>query len=366
MSEKWIGRSALENIKPYSPGKSVSSVEKELGLSEIHKMASNENAIGPSRKAVEAINEELLSMHIYPDGNCELLKEGIAATKDVLPEQIIVGNGSDEVIKLIGESFLNEGSSLIMGYPSFSEYAFAGHLMGANVIKVPLVDYTYDLKGIVAAIDETTKMVVICNPNNPTGTTVDKEGLVAFVKAVPEHIIIVFDEAYSEYCGPEYYSGLNFVKEGKKNIIVLNTFSKIYGLAALRVGYGIGSIPLIKWIYRVKEPFNVNHLAQVGALAALADQDHLKASIKLNEDGKAYLYKAFEDRGLKYYKTAANFIWVNVGKDSQKVFENLLKEGIIIRQGSVFVSPEYIRVTIGTEAQNKSFIESLDKVLKEI
>ena len=209
-------------------------------------------------------------------------------------------------------------------------------------------------------------MIVICNPNNPTGTTVGKEALVEFIKEVPEHIIVVFDEAYSEYSGSEYYSGLNFVKEVMKNVIVLNTFSKIYGLAALRIGYGIGSIPLIKWIHRVKEPFNVNHLAQVGALAALTDEEHLKASIKLNEDGKAYLYKAFEDRGLKYYKTFANFIWVNVSKDSQTVFENLLKEGIIIRQGSVFASPEYIRVTIGTAAQNKSFIESLDKVLKEI
>lgn len=366
MTKKWTGRSALDNIQPYSPGKSIASVEKELGLTEVYKMASNENPLGPSKKAIAAIKDALPELNIYPDGNCELLKAGIAEEKGIDAEQIIVGNGSDEVIKLIAESFLDECSSLIMGYPSFSEYAFAGHLMGATVKKVPLVDYTYDLEGILKAVDETTKMIVICNPNNPTGTMVGKEALVAFMNKVPEDVIVIFDEAYGEYSGNTFYSGLNFVKEGRDNVIVLNTFSKIFGLAALRVGYGIGSSVLIKWIHRVKEPFNVNNLAQVGALAALTDIEHLDESTALNESGKAYLYDAFKKRGLSYYETYTNFIWVNVGADSVKVFEALLKKGIIIRQGSVFSSPEFIRVTIGTREENERFIESLDKVLNEI
>lgn len=363
MKIEWKGRDAINNIKPYSPGKAIEEVKKELGLDKVYKMASNENPLGPSPLALEAIRNNMEDIHIYPDGNSLFLKEALAKKNDIGVDQIIVGNGSDEIIKLLGESFLEDGDTIIMGDPSFSEYDYIGNLMGAKVKKVPLVDFAFDLELVLDNLDESVKIIALCNPNNPTGTVIKKDALMDFIDRVPQKVIVVLDEAYKEYAGQDFYTGLNFIKEGKNNIIVLNTFSKIYGLAALRVGYGMGSESLISWILRAKEPFNVNVLAQVGARAALSDIEHVNRSIELNESGKEYLYKEFANRGYKSSTSGANFIWVDIKQDSKKVFDALLKKGIVIRPGYVFGATTHIRVTIDKPEVNRYFIEMLDDVI---
>lgn len=363
MKIEWKGREAINNIKPYSPGKAIEEVKKELGLDKVYKMASNENPLGPSPMALQAIRNNMEDIHIYPDGSSLLLKEALAGKNDIEVEQIIVGNGSDEIIKLLGESFLEEGDTIIMGDPSFSEYDYIGNLMGAKVKKVPLVDFAFDLELVLDSLDDSVKIIALCNPNNPTGTVIGKDALIDFIEKVPQNIIVVLDEAYKEYAGQDFYSGLNFIKEGNNNVLVLNTFSKIYGLAALRVGYGMGSESLISWILRAKEPFNVNVLAQVGAKAALSDTEHVRKSIELNESGKEYLFKEFSSRGFISSPSGANFIWVDIKQDSKKVFDGLLKKGIVIRPGCVFGAETHIRVTIDKPEVNRYFIEMLDDVM---
>lgn len=363
MNNPWQGREALNKIKPYSPGKSIEEVKAEFGLETVYKMASNENPLGPSPKATEAIMASLKTIHIYPDGGSMELKDAIGKSLNLTSKEIIVGNGSDEIIKLLGESFLAPGDTIIMGDPSFSEYDYVGNLMGAMVKKVPLLENSFSLDGILEAIDETVKIIALCNPNNPTGTVLLKEEPISFVAKVPENIVIVLDEAYKEYAGADFYSGLEFIREGRENILVLHTFSKIYGLAALRVGYGLGHERLIRWINRAKEPFNVNLLAQVGAKAALADREHLQGSLDLNEKGKAYLYGEFDKRGFKTTATGANFIWTDLGVSSLLVFQGLLKKGVVIRPGHVFGANTHIRVTIDKPEVNHYFIQMLDEVL---
>lgn len=366
MNKGWKGRDALNNINPYSPGKSIDEVKRELGLETVHKMASNENPLGPSPKAIEAIRDSLEGVHIYPDGSSLILKKAIADKLEVRPEQIIVGNGSDEIIKLLGESFLSPGDKIIMGDPSFSEYDYAGNLMGATVVKVPLKDQAFDMEAILDALDERVRIIALCNPNNPTGTVIEKRPLVSFMEQIPEDVIVVLDQAYEEYAGGDFYSGIHFIKAGRKNLLVLRTFSKIYGLAALRVGYGVGDEKLISWILRAKEPFNVNVLAQIGAEAALRDDEHVERSINLNETGKAFLIKAFMDRGFEVTPTGANFIWVDVHQDSSKIFQGLLKKGVVIRPGTVFGADTHIRVTIDKPEINLYFLNQLDEVLAEL
>ncbi|MDD2370653.1 MAG: histidinol-phosphate transaminase [Firmicutes bacterium] len=366
MKIEWKGREAINNIKAYSPGKAIAEVKKELGLDNVYKMASNENPLGPSPLAIESIKNNMANIHIYPDGSSLILKKELAIKNEIKVENIIVGNGSDEIIKLLGESFLEEGDTIIMGDPSFSEYDYIGNLMGAKVKKIPLVNFAFNLEDILDNLDDSVKIIALCNPNNPTGTVLGKEALIDFIDRIPENIIVVLDEAYKEYAGENFFSGINFVKEGKNNVLILNTFSKIYGLAALRVGYGIGSEPLISWITRAKEPFNVNVLAQVGAKAALNDVDHVKQSIELNLKGKEFLYKEFLARGFAYSESGANFIWVDIKHDSKKVFEGLLKKGVVIRPGNVFGANNHIRVTIDKPEINKYFIDMLDEVIREI
>ena len=365
MNKKWKGRAALHNIKPYSPGKSIDEVKRELGLETVYKMASNENPLGPSPMAIEAMKGSLHGVHIYPDGSSLKLKEALAAKLGVESGQIIVGNGSDEIIKLLGVSFLSPEDTILMGHPSFSEYDFAGSVMGATVKKVDLTDQHFDLDRILEEMDSSVKIIALCNPNNPTGAVIGREELVRFMSKVPDHVIVVLDEAYKEYAGEDFYSGINFIKEGRENVVVLNTFSKIYGLAALRVGYGIAHEHLISWITRAKEPFNVNALAQIGAQAALADEDHVARSVALNEEGKQYLVEEFDKRGFISYPTGANFIWADIRLDSQEIFEGLLRKGVVIRPGSVFGAPSFIRVTIDKPEVNRYFIEMLDEVIKE-
>ena len=359
----WKGRDVLNRIGTYVPGKSIEEVRKEFGLSHIDKLASNENPLGPSKAAMKAIGEALEELHRYPDGSCTLLRESVGKSLGVGAGQIIVGNGSDEIIKLLAESFIDRGDKVVMGSPTFSEYDYAGTLMDGEIVKVPLISFAYDLEGLGKAVDEGAKMVFICNPNNPTGTIVSEGAMDAFMKGVPSGTLVVFDEAYGEYAGSEFVSGLKYIKEGYDNVMVLKTFSKMYGLAGLRVGYGIGSEALVGWVLRAKEPFNVNSLAQIGARAAIDDKEHVERSLAANEAGKNYLYEEFEKRGFTYYESHTNFIWVDIKAPCRPVFEALLRKGSIIRPGDVFGFSHCIRVTIGLEEENKRLMANLDEVL---
>ncbi|MCR3922047.1 MAG: histidinol-phosphate transaminase [Firmicutes bacterium] len=362
---KQLHREKILAIKPYVPGKPVEEVERELGISGVIKLASNENPLGPAPAAIRALQDMAATVSVYPDGNCYYLKEALANHLGVTPANLIVGNGSDEIIKMIAEAFLDEGEEAIVADPTFSEYDFAVKVMGGRTIVVPTKDLTHDVDAMVAAITEKTKLLFICNPNNPTGTKVGKAEITTLMERVPAGVIIVFDEAYYEYVMDEDFpQTIEYVKAGR-DVIVLRTFSKIYGLAGLRIGYGVSTPELIGMISRVKEPFNVNLLAQAAALAALNDPAYVTESRQVNEEGKDYLYQEFTRLGLAYMPTHANFIWVQIKADCQRVFAKLLRLGVIIRTGDIFGAPDVIRVTVGTSAQNKRFIEALAAVLTE-
>jgi len=286
----WKGREALKNIKPYSPCKSTDEVKEKYGLDRVYKMASNENPLGPSKKVTEKIKEVLNEVHIYPDSGSNKLKKAIALKLGIDSTEIIVDNDSDEIIKIVGESFLTENSNIIIGDPSFSEYDYIGNLIGTAVKKIPLVKEEFDLEAILKAINDNTAIIAICNPNNPTGSAIDKEGLTSFINEVPENIIVILDEAYGEYVGEDFYSGIDLIREDRGNIIILKTVYKIFGLAVLRVDYGIANKELIDWILRTKESFNVN-----------------------------YLTKEFIKRGYIVYPSRANFLWADTNYDSKNL-----------------------------------------------
>lgn len=358
-------RPEIFNLKPYVAGKPIEEVKRELGIDDIIKLASNENPLGPSPMAVGAIQEMLNNIHFYPDSNNFDLKKAIAKLTKHDEKGLIIGNGSDEIIKLIAETFLNSGDEVITATPTFSEYEFAATIMGAKTVKIPTNDFKHDLEAMKAAINEHTKMIYICNPNNPTGTIVTENDLDRFMDEIPADILVVFDEAYYEYVNSaQYTSGKKYLDLNKK-VIVLRTFSKIYGLAGLRVGYGLTNPIIAAAIARVMEPFNVNLLAQIGARAAIDDVEHLTESQEMNLTGKEYLYQEFEKLGLTYVETQTNFIFLNTGKDCQEVFAKLLNLGIIIRTGDIFGYPTYIRVTIGSLEENKRFITGLKTVLED-
>lgn len=358
-------RPEIQSIKPYEPGKPPEEVERELGIKSALKLASNENPLGPSPEAIGAIQEALLRIHCYPDGHCFALRKDLASHLGVPENWLLVGNGSDEILKLITEAFLKPGEEVIIPHPSFAEYTFAAQLMGGECIYVSCrADFRFDLPAIAARVTPRTKLIFLANPNNPTGTIVTQEEVETFLDQVPERVLIVFDEAYFEYvASPHYPHLLSTLKDGRKNLVILRTFSKIYGLAGLRVGYAVAAPEVISWLGRVREPFNVNFLAQVGARAALKDKAHLDRSKSVNEAGKRFLTNAFRALGLNYVPTEANFILVDTGRDCRPVFQQLLKEGVIVRTGDIFGLPRHLRVTIGTEAQNKLFLDALKKVL---
>ncbi|HHX75596.1 MAG TPA: histidinol-phosphate transaminase [Firmicutes bacterium] len=362
MSQR-LCREKILAIKPYVPGKPVEEVERELGIKNVIKLASNENPLGPSPKAEAAIRKLAATVSLYPDGNCYYLKETLARRFNVGTDQLFIGNGSDEIIEIIAKAFLEEGEEAVVADPTFSEYDFAVTLMGGVTVAVPLKKLTHDLRAMADAVTENTKLFFICNPNNPTGTMVDKKAVAELMQRLPERVITVFDEAYHEYVtDPAYPRTLDYVRAGR-NVIILRTFSKIYGLAGLRVGYALSTPEIIGMLNRVKEPFNVNLLAQAAALAALEDTEHLERSVRVNEEGKAYLYEEFDRLGLAYEPTRANFIWVQVKADSQKVFQKLLHLGVIVRTGDIFGAPDVLRVTVGTPEQNRRFIAALRSVL---
>ncbi|MCY9670288.1 histidinol-phosphate transaminase [Paenibacillus alginolyticus] len=358
-------RKTLQNITPYPPGKPIWELQSEQGLSKVVKLASNENPLGPSPKALEAIVCSLSDIHRYPDSSTSNLRQLIAVKLGMGADNFIISNGGDELITLVSEAFLEPGDEIIVPSPSFSEYEFGAHLMGANIVTVPLGEiYSFDIDAIVNAVTEQTKMICICSPNNPTGTYLSKSVLHHLLDVLPKHILVLFDAAYSQYAdADDYTDGLEFVRAGYP-IVVLQTFSKIYGLAGLRVGFGAAPESIIQQILKVKEPFNVNTLAQAAAAAALHDVEHVHLSLQINRQGKNQLYLSFRELRLPFIESMSNFVLVELGPDAKSIYEQLLTKGIIVRYGGLWKLPHHIRVSVGTEEENSTFIQRLSEILK--
>jgi histidinol-phosphate aminotransferase len=358
----------VKQIKPYVPGKPVKELERELGISGCIKLASNENAAGPSPKAVAAINKflaESSELCRYPDGSSYYLKQALSEKisgrgLDLDPANFILGNGSNELLDIAARTYVGPGDEAVMAVPSFVVYSMAVRAIGGVACEVNLTDYRHDLSAMADAVTSKTKIVFIANPNNPTGTINRKAEFEAFMKRVPDGVLVVVDEAYFEYVSdPEYPDTLrSYFAEGR-DILVLRTFSKVFGLAAMRIGYGIAGREIIEDLNRLREPFNNNSLAQEAALAALGDEEHLAGSVRINEDGKKYLYHELSALGIKYVPTEANFIYIPLETGSNVLFDSLLRQGVIVRP----VGPKEIRVTIGLESENRRFIEALKNSL---
>lgn len=358
-------RAAALRIEPYVPGKSVEDARREFNFAgEFLKLASNENPLGPSPRAVAAVADALSQMHTYPDGSSKALRDALSDFWSMPPGQFIVGNGSDGIIKMIGEAYLQPGDEIVCADPTFSQYGFAADLAGAHTVKVPLDgQLRHDLPAMADAIGPSTKAVFICNPNNPTGTTVTREQFAAFMDRIPSHVLIVIDEAYGEYAHADGLQGRDWVNSTEHHVIVLRTFSKIYGLAGLRVGYAIAPETIIDVLKRVQEPFQVNAAAQMAAIAALQDEEHVEQSRGMNEAGKQYFCDRLTAMGLDYASTEANFVFMNTGRDSREVCAQLLKRGIIVRGGDAFGQSTWLRATIGTPAQNARLFAALSEAL---
>jgi histidinol-phosphate aminotransferase len=360
-----LARKGILKIESYVPGKSIEEVQKEFGAKRWVKLASNENLLGPSPKAVAAIRKELPNIYLYPEGPCTVLRKVLAGKLAISEKMIVLSNGADNLILMIANAFVNEGDEVMMADPTFSVYANVTQIMGGKPIKVKLKDFVHDLEAMLKKVSRKTKLVFVCNPNNPTGTTVSLEAFNHFISKLPNHAIVVLDEAYGDFAEDAFYpNGLDYIKE-RRQIIVLRTFSKVYGLAGLRVGYALGREDLVDCLYQVRDPFPVHRLAEAAAVAALSDEDHVIRSIQLVYEGKRYLYKELDKMGISYVPSQANFIFIDFEKDSGEIFKSLLKEGIIIRPGKVWGYPTFARLTIGRMDDNRRFINALKKILKE-
>jgi histidinol-phosphate aminotransferase len=360
-------KQSVTKLRPYVPGKPIDEVKRELGLPDdftIYKLASNENVLGPSPKAVEAMARVASEVWLYPDDTCFDLKNELAKFWDVTPEHLIIGNGSDEIIHFLALSLLDAGDEVIFADPSFVQYKAAAMLADCAYHAVPLTeDYRHDLRAMRAQVNQNTKLIFIANPNNPTGTTVTRQELEELLDGLPPRVVVVLDQAYYEYVEDENSpNGLDYVRDGH-NVVVLHTFSKAYALAGLRVGYGLARPELIGYLQQVRGPFNVNMLAQAAAIASLHDATQVPNAQELNSSGKAQLYAAFEDMGLNYVPTEANFVLVDCGRDTKALINDLLRHGVIVRTFAPHALPTWIRVTIGTREMNERFISALRAVL---
>lgn len=365
MSELPI-RPNILGMTPYSPGKPIDEVKRELGLERVIKLASNENPLGPSPLAVAAIKEAASQIHLYPDGAAYTLRKALSDHYNLPLSQIIVGNGSDELIHLLGMVFLgSEQDEIIVGYPSFVRYDASAGLANCKLIRVPLNDeMRIDLPAMAAAVTENTKLVFIANPNNPTGTIVFQSEIDEFLAKIPSSVVVVLDEAYYEFAeGTEGFPNSLELIQKYPNVVGMRTFSKTYGLAGIRVGYAFVSNAISDAFDRAREPFNVNLIGQAAAAAALKDTDHLAKTVELNRRGLDRMEKAFIELGAKPFKSYANFIMADLGRPARPVFEALLKKGVITRSGDVLGMPNCLRVSVGTDEEVGIFIDELKSIL---
>ena len=359
---KELVRKNILNITPYLAGKPIEETQRELGLKEVIKLASNENPVGASPKAVAAIKKNLSRINRYPDSNGFYLKKRLAGYLNVLPANIVLGNGSDEIIDVIIKTFVEADENIITADITFLEYEIIAAVNDRRIITVPLRYFKYDLGEIKKKIDSKTKLIFISNPNNPTGTYVTGSEIEDFIRDLPNNVLLVLDEAYDTFIDvDDFPESLKYIEN--KNIIVLKTFSKAYGLAGLRIGYAIARPEFTAYMEKTRQPFNVNFLAQVAAVAALGDKKFLRKTRKVILEGKDYLYAALTRLGLAYVLSVANFILVDVGRDGKGVFKEMLRYGVIVRDMQQYGLKNFIRVTIGTERENKRFIQTLKKVL---
>ena len=352
----------LESLVAYDPGKPIEETARELGLDPdaIVKVASNENPLGPSPKAIEAMKVACEGVHIYPDGGGYQLRNAIAEKFGLERSNVILGNGSNEIIELIGHGFLNPGDNVIAAEHAFVVYKLMATLFGAETIEVPDPGFVHDLEAMADAITPNTREIFIANPNNPTGTMVGQEAIDRFMDRVPEHVIVTFDEAYYEFL-EEPPDTLKYVKEGR-NVVIMRTFSKIQGLAGLRIGYGLAPAHLADVLQKCRQPFNSNAIAQAGALAGLLDDEHQDRTRQVNREGRDYLEQNFGEMNLEYVPSFANFVLVKVG-DGDAVFSEMLKRGVIVRAMRGYKLPEWVRISVGTMDQNRRCIEVLEEVL---
>lgn len=355
-------RKNILNITPYIAGKPIEEIKRQWALKEIIKLASNENPLGPSGKAMEAIRKNLSKVNRYPDSQGYYLKKRLARYLNVKPTNIVLGNGSDELIDIIIKTFVEDDENIVTSEITFLEYEIIAKVNARSIITVPLRYFKYDLEAIKKRIDRKTKLIFISNPNNPTGTYVTKYELQDFMRDLPDNVLLVLDEAYDTFIDVnDFPNSLNYL--GNKNVIVLKTFSKAYGLAGLRIGYAIANSELTPYMENARQPFNVNMLAQVAATAALEDRRFLRKTRETVFRGKDYLYDALTRLGIVYVPTVANFILIDVGKDGVGVFKEMLKYGVIVRDMDQYGLKNFIRVTIGTKKENERFIKVLKKVL---
>ncbi|MFC1809696.1 histidinol-phosphate transaminase [Candidatus Omnitrophota bacterium] len=355
-------KKCIKTLKPYAPGKPINEVKRELGLESIIKMASNENALGPSPCALKAMQKALTTMHYYPEGGCFYLKEKLASKLNVDESNVLFGNGSNEIIEFIVKGFLSEGGELLSSEYAFAVYPILTQAYGGKYVSVPMKDYRFDLEAIASAINKNTQIIFIANPNNPTGTMVTRDEWERFLSKVPKDVVVCLDEAYFEFVArDDYPNGIDYMDNG--NVVILRTFSKLYGLAGLRIGYAISSKEIIDYFNRIRQPFNVNALAQCAARAALDDVEHIDKTIAMVQDGKKFLYAALDKMNIAYIPSETNFVLLEV-PDSEEMFQEFLKQGIIVRGMKSYGLDKYIRVTIGAMEENEKFISLLGKILK--
>jgi len=360
IAKKWVG-----GLVMYQPGKPIEEVARELGLGDpdgIIKLASNENALGPSPHAIEAMRRMASQMHIYPDGDNYQLRKALSTKLNISNNQLFIGHGSNEIIQLLGHVFLDRSSNIVMSDHAFIVYRLVAALYESSIVNVPMKNFRHDLTAMLRAITKETRLVFISNPNNPTGTMVDGAEIDAFMKEVPNHTAVVFDEAYIELLPPDRQPDtLKYVRENR-NVFVLRTFSKTYGLAGLRVGYALAPPEGINLLHRVRQPFNVNAMAQAAALAALKDDAFVELTRTTIQQGMRQVCSLFDRLGLSYIPSVTNFVLVKVG-NGRKVFEALQKRRVIVRPVDVYQLPEYVRITIGTQAENERLIKEFTEVM---
>jgi len=365
MPTQWesLANEHILGIAPYEPGKPIEELERELGIHDAIKLASNENPLPPSERVQKAIVDALGALNRYPDGSGFYLRQALAKKHGVTPEHVMLGNGSNELIELLVHAFVRPGDEAVVPHPSFVVYPTSVQAAGGIRVVVMLKDYRLDLDGMARAITPLTKLVFIANPNNPTATIVTADEVEHFMARVPERTIVIFDEAYIEFAqGLDFPDSLAYAKQGRK-VVVLRTFSKAASLAGLRVGYGIGDPDAIALLNRIRPPFNVNSLAQAAALAALEDESHVLECVRLIDAGRHFLYDEFKTLGIKYVPSRANFILVDVGRSAADIYQNLLREGVIVRPLTSFGMETALRITIGTPQENRKLVKGLRAVL---
>lgn len=357
MSEKILAREGIMDLVLYIPG--------ESGDENMVKLSSNENALGCSPMAQEAMAKAISGVNEYPDPTSLEIRKELAKLHDLDASQITISNGCDHILSMVAQAFLNEGEEVVFASPTFAAYATNTLILGGKMVKVPLKEHTHDLDAMAEAITEKTKLVYICNPNNPTGTIVTQQQVDAFMEKVPENCIVVFDEAYFEFSEDENCgSGMKHLREGR-NALVTKTFSKLYGLAGERIGYAMGPANLMNILQRVALPFPVGRVAQAGALAALEDQEFVEATLKSNAQARAFFYEAFDNMGIQYCPAHGNFIFADLRYPAPEVFERLKKKGYIVRPGHGWGYDTWQRITFGTKEQNEGLMEAIKAVLEE-